>query len=48
MKISVSIPTKNRYYSTLSMSLTSILNQTLLPDEIILIDDNIKKEFFKI
>jgi glycosyltransferase involved in cell wall biosynthesis len=30
------------------MSLTSILNQTLLPHEIILIDDNEKKEFYNI
>ncbi len=47
-KITVSLPTRNRYYSTLSMSLTSILNQTLLPYEIILVDDNEKKEFFNI
>jgi GT2 family glycosyltransferase len=48
MKITISLPTKNRYYSTLSMSLTSILNQTLLPYEIILIDDNEKKDFYNI
>lgn len=48
MKITVSLTTKNRYYSTLSMSLTSILNQTLLPYEIILVDDNKKKDFYNI
>lgn len=48
MKITVSITTRNRYYKTLSLSLTSILNQTLLPYEIILIDDNDKKEFYDI
>lgn len=48
MKITVSITTRNRYYKTLSLSLTSILNQTLLPYEIILVDDNDKKEFYDI
>jgi glycosyltransferase involved in cell wall biosynthesis len=48
MKITVSLTTKNRYYSTLSISLTSILNQTMLPHEIILVDDNEKKDFYNI
>lgn len=46
MKITVSITTKNRYNSTLPLALMSVINQTLLPHEIILVDDNEKKEFY--
>jgi len=48
MKITVSITTKNRYYNTLSMSLLSVINQSLPPYEIILVDDNEVKDFYNI
>ena len=48
MNITVHIATKNRYYTTLPISLMSIINQTILPTEIILVDDNDKKEFYDI
>lgn len=46
MDITVSITTKNRYYNTLPMSLISVINQTLSPKEIILVDDNDQKDFY--
>lgn len=48
MSLTVSVTTRGRYYSTLSLCLTSILTQSLLPNEIILVDDNEKKEFYNI
>lgn len=48
MKITVSITTKNRYLNTLSMSLLSVINQSLPPYEIILVDDNDVKEFYNL
>ncbi len=38
-KITVEISTKDRYFTTLPMTLTSIINQTLLPKEILIFDD---------
>lgn len=48
MKITVSITTKNRYDTTLSLSMLSVINQTLLPYEIILVDDNDEKKFYNL
>ena len=38
--VTVEVNTKGRYDTTLSMTLMSIVNQSMLPDEIILVDDN--------
>lgn len=48
MSLTVSITTRGRYYSTLSLCLTSVITQSLLPEEIILVDDNEKKDFYNI
>lgn len=48
MKITVSITTRNRYETTLPLCLLSVINQTLLPFEIILVDDNTDKKFHEI
>lgn len=48
MNITVSLTTKNRYYSTLLLALVSVANQSLLPYEVILVDDNEHKEFYNI
>lgn len=48
MKITVSITTRGRYETTLPLSLMSIINQSLLPYEIILVDDNDNKDFYNI
>ena len=39
-EVTVVIPTKNRYFSTLPLTLISIINQTHKPKKIILIDDS--------
>ena len=39
-KILCSISTRGRYDSTLPLALQAILNQTKLPDKIIIFDDN--------
>lgn len=36
----VDICTKDRYFSTLPLTLSSVINQTVLPDEIIIVDDS--------
>lgn len=38
-EITVGIPTKNRYYTTLPLTLISIINQSVLPKHIIIYDD---------
>ena len=38
--VTVVIPTKNRYESTLPMTLMSVINQTVLPKKIIIVDDS--------
>lgn len=40
MNILCSISTKGRYDTTLSLALMSVLNQTLLPDKLVVFDDN--------
>ena len=37
-----SITTFNRYYTTLPVVMSAVINQTLLPDKIIVYDDNEK------
>lgn len=37
--ITVEIPTKNRYFSTLPLTLVGVIQQTVLPDKIIITDD---------
>lgn len=46
-KITVLIPTYNRYDSVLPLSLMSIVNQSRLPDRVILIDDSPIKKFYE-
>jgi glycosyltransferase involved in cell wall biosynthesis len=46
--ITVSLTTRNRYNTTLPLCLISIANQTYPPKEVILVDDNEKKEFYDI
>lgn len=48
MKITVSLTTRNRYLTTLPLSLMSVVNQTLTPHEIILVDDNDIKDFYNV
>lgn len=48
MEITVSITTRGRYDTTLPLSLMSIINQTMTPYEIILVDDNDVKDFYNI
>ena len=36
------IPTKNRYFTTLPLAISSVINQTVKPDKLILIDDGEK------
>ena len=45
-KITVTVATKNRYDSTLPLCLLSLASQTVLPYEVILIDDNEVKKFY--
>jgi len=50
MQILCSIATRGRYFTTLPMVLNAVINQTKLPDKIILFDDNnepidLRKEF---
>lgn len=44
LKITASISTRNRYFSTLPLCLTSIANQTKVPDELIIWDDGEHKD----
>jgi FkbM family methyltransferase len=39
LKVTCSISTRNRYFTTLPLCLTSIINQTRVPDELIIFDD---------
>lgn len=39
-KIVVTISTKDRYFSTLPLTIQSIINQTKVPDELYILDDN--------
>jgi GT2 family glycosyltransferase len=39
MKVTASISTRNRYFTTLPLCLTAIANQTKTPDELIIFDD---------
>lgn len=48
MDLTVNLTTRGRYHTTLPLCLMSILNQSFLPCEIILVDDNEKKEFYNI
>jgi len=48
MDITVTLTTRNRYYTTLPLCLMSIFNQTLSPKRIILVDDNKDKIFYNI
>lgn len=43
-KITIDICTKGRYFSTLPLTIQSILNQTILPSEIFIYDDNNENE----
>lgn len=38
--ITVEIPTKNRYFSTLPMTLIGVAQQTVVPDKVLIIDDS--------
>lgn len=44
--ITILISTFNRYETTLPLCLMSIINQTLKPNKIVLVDDNKNKKFF--
>lgn len=44
MKILCSISTRGRYYTTLPLTISSVLNQTVKPDKLIIYDDNNKPE----
>ncbi len=48
MSVTVTISTKDRYYTTLPLVLSAVINQTVTPDKILLFDDglhlNLKKE----
>ena len=46
--VTITISTKGRYETTLPLCLTSIINQTVLPKKIILVDDNEVKKFYDI
>ena len=46
--ITVTLATRGRYITTLPLCLMSILNQSLKPKRIILVDDNDEKDFYKI
>ena len=46
--ITVTLATRGRYNTTLPLCLMSILNQTLKPKKIILVDDNDNKDFYNI
>lgn len=45
-KITVILATCDRYLSTLPLCLLSIINQTRIPDKVIIIDDNKEKKFY--
>lgn len=45
-KITVLLATCDRYLTTLPLTLMSIINQSRLPDKLVLIDDNKVKEFY--
>jgi len=42
--VTVTISTRNRYYSTLPLCLVAIANQTIVPQKIILFDDGDHKD----
>jgi len=46
LPISVNLTTKGRYMTTLPLCLMSILNQTMLPSSIMIVDDNEQKDFY--
>jgi len=43
INVTVVIPTKNRYFTTLPLTIQSIINQTYKPHKLLLIDDNEQK-----
>ena len=44
MKVTASISTRNRYFTTLPLCLMAIANQTKVPDELIIFDDTDEKD----
>ena len=46
LPITINLTTRGRYNTTLPLCLMSIVNQTLIPYEVILVDDNIDKLFY--
>lgn len=44
MNVTATISTKNRYFTTLPLCLTSLANQTMVPDELIIFDDGEHKD----
>lgn len=46
--VTINLTTRGRYNTTLPICLNSIINSSVSPEEIILVDDNEKKEFFNI
>lgn len=44
MKVTASISTRNRYFTTLPLCLTALANQTRVPDELIIFDDGDHKD----
>lgn len=44
MKILCSISTRGRYYTTLPLTISSVINQTVKPDKLIIYDDNNEPE----
>ena len=46
-KVTILIPTYNRYETTLPLSLMSAINQSQKPDRIVLVDDSPIKRFYE-
>ncbi len=46
-KITVLLATCNRYDTTLPLCLMSIINQSYLPDRVVLVDDSLEKRFYE-
>jgi GT2 family glycosyltransferase len=46
--ITAVIPTKNRYYTTLPLAISSVINQTVKPNKLLIIDDGEKIDLRKV
>jgi len=47
LSVTVTISTKDRYYTTLPMVLSAVINQTVTPDKVILFDDGLQIDLRK-